>query len=57
MSINVTTNQIRHSREDFRITVEDPDLSYADQWLMTGCSREAAKQWHAETLRRLGITK
>ena len=54
MKKTVKTEDVqRHAREDYKIHVADPDLTDADLWLMSGCSREAAKQWHDRVLKSI----
>lgn len=58
MSVTVRSEDVvHHTSDDYKISVKDPDLSYADLWLQSGCSRDVAKQWHNRVLARLHITQ
>ena len=55
--ITVRTEDVVHSKEDYKITTKDPDLHDAEIWLQSGCSREVAREWHNRVLARLHITQ
>lgn len=56
ITINTAESQVK-SREDYRISVKDPDpnLITGEEWIAKhGCSREAARKWHAAVLKSIG---